>query len=408
MGITIILGLLSLTLLITCMQLFRGIAKERKGKENLIHLLETIPIGVCHVDKELEVIWCNKKIKNLYEMPEDCFGSNLAEYVNPNIIAIVKETLAGNDKMEVISFEGGLSADKTPVFEYAPGVRWMKLSYVPILSEQGNLLSYVILNEDTTDEKRAEHQLLVNNKTIQLQLRKIEDLNSGLSEANAHLDKFAAMASHDLKSPLKVIHGFAGLLANKEDEEFGPQDRRMANYMEQCTKQMGTLIEDLLTFCRLDQKLDDPVPVQTSKIVDKALFNLQCSIKEKKANVHFDKLPKIVVQESLVLQLFQNILGNALKFTESVRHPQITLSSEPAEGQFVLFTIADNGIGIKPEKTKEIFQAFTRLHNKNQYEGTGLGLAICKKIVEFHQGKIWIESEQNVGTSVKFTLPLAT
>ncbi len=404
--LTILCATLALLLFLN-VRTYLALDSARKHAGNLDNIHDTVPIGMCQVSKNLTVMWMNKQIRDFYGLKKGDTGMKYEDLLDPNLVAMVKEMLDNNEQHEVISFEGGLTPDMKPVLEYEEGVTWMKLNYVPILDQAGDLESYVILNENLTNEKHSEHKLLQNNQTISSQLTEIEMLNSDLKEVNENLDKFAAMASHDLKSPLNTIQGFAKLLSQKQDNTFTEDDKAMAQFIVQGTSQMNTLIEDLLTFARLDKKLGEPVKVEASEIMDKVVFNLQNTISEKQARIVYESMPRIEVQESLVLQLFQNLVANALKFSPSKRKPRIICSTSEVDERFVQFSVADNGIGISPEKTKEIFKAFTRLHSRSQYEGTGLGLAICKKIVDFHNGRIWIESEKDVGTTVNFTLPIA-
>jgi light-regulated signal transduction histidine kinase (bacteriophytochrome) len=167
---------------------------------------------------------------------------------------------------------------------------------------------------------------------------------------------------------------------------------------------MQVLINDLLEFSRVTTRAEEPEPTDSELVLNQVLSNLELYIKENKATVSYDSLPEIMADSTQLAQVFQNLVANGIKF-HSEEAPKIHISAERKASEWV-FSVKDNGIGIDPQYSERIFEVFKRLHNKEEYPGTGIGLAICKKIVERHGGRIWVESELGKGSTFYFTLPI--
>lgn len=229
------------------------------------------------------------------------------------------------------------------------------------------------------------------------------------------MENFAYIASHDLQEPLRKVKSFAELLQNRYQGALDEKADKFIYYIVDGTHRMQRLINDLLVYSRVginQKKITEPVDL--SEALKSALLNLQRLIEETQSRITYDSLPVVLADESQMIQLFQNLIGNAIKF-RGQEQPSIHVSAkkttcEPIRGfttgerKVWQFTVTDNGIGIKPENYERIFLMFHRLHGRGEYEGTGIGLAICKKVVERHGGRIWVESGQNEGTSFCFTL----
>jgi signal transduction histidine kinase len=225
-----------------------------------------------------------------------------------------------------------------------------------------------------------------------------------LAHSNAELEQFAYAASHDLKEPLRMITSFTQLLEKRYGELLDTEGKQFMWFVVDGAKRMQYLIDDLLAFARLGRQAANFKPVACSEIIDTVLINLKVAIEESHAEVCRGILPKVTADAVLLSQVFQNLLGNAIKFKRK-QTPIIQISADPQGTERWCFKVQDNGIGIEAKYYERIFGLFQRLHTKDEYEGTGIGLAICKKIIELHGGKIWVESTLGQGTTFYFTLP---
>jgi signal transduction histidine kinase len=232
--------------------------------------------------------------------------------------------------------------------------------------------------------------------------KELENSNKELSRSNSELEQFAYVSSHDLQEPLRMVAGFTSLLADEYKGKLTPEADQYINLIIDGSKRMHALVNDLLEYSRVGRSAVNFDDVDFNKVINTALQNLSVSIAEAKAHVTFDFLPKIIAEPFQMTQLFQNLIGNALKF-HSDQSTRIHIGAKE-ESDHWTFSVKDNGIGIKPEYAERIFLIFQRLHDRKQYPGTGIGLAICKKIVEQHKGKIWVESTLGQGSNFIFTI----
>jgi len=224
-----------------------------------------------------------------------------------------------------------------------------------------------------------------------------------LSRSNRDLEQFAYVASHDLQEPLRAVSGYIQLLQQRYADKL---DEKALQYIEGAVDgaaRMQRLITDLLAFSRVGTRERTVQWTDLSKILESTLENLKVGIREANATITCDPLPKLNVDSTQIAQLFQNLIGNAIKF-RSKETPKIHIGARKHPDTW-LFSVEDNGIGIDPQYTERIFMIFQRLHTRRKYPGTGIGLAICKKIVERHGGKIWVESTPEKGSTFYFTLP---
>jgi hypothetical protein len=268
-----------------------------------------------------------------------------------------------------------------------------------------------------------------------------------LARSNKDLEQFAHVVSHDLKEPLRMVTGFTGLLKSHAKGKLDAKAEEYISFAADAATRMQGLVDDLLAYARVGrEKVLNPVDV--GKIVDAALKNLQFSIEDSGAVITRDALPSVTANALEFTRVFQNLIGNALKFRRPNVKPEIHISARKCEAEeyrsmgvsgygsqnkeaqasgektdhppsslrysdapilphssFWLFTVRDNGIGIDPQFNDRIFMIFNRLHTRDEYPGTGVGLAICKKIVERHGGRIWVESEIGKGATFCFTIP---
>jgi signal transduction histidine kinase len=231
----------------------------------------------------------------------------------------------------------------------------------------------------------------------------LETTAADLRRSNAELEQFAYVASHDLQEPLRMISSYIQLLQRRYQGQLDAKADTFIGFAVDGVTRMQRLINDLLAYSRVGTHGAPLVPTDCGEVVAGAIAALGAPIAETGARVIYGELPTVLADATQLGQLFQNLIGNALKFCTGVT-PEITISAERAGGEW-LFRVRDNGIGIDPAYAERIFIIFQRLHSREEYPGTGIGLAICKKIVERHGGRIWVESQPGQGATFTFSLP---
>jgi signal transduction histidine kinase len=227
---------------------------------------------------------------------------------------------------------------------------------------------------------------------------------SELTRSNSELEQFAYVASHDLQEPLRMITGYTNLLAKRYGGKLDQDADDFIGFAVNGAKRMHVLINDLLSYSRAGNNRNRLTQTNCEETLARTLASLQAAIEESGAAITHDDLPTVMADRTQMDQLFQNLIGNAIKY-RGADPPQIHVGCQ-RDGGWWVFSVRDNGIGIDPRYSERIFIIFQRLHTRDEYSGTGIGLAICKKIVERHGGKIWIESELGQGTTCYFKLPL--
>ena len=232
----------------------------------------------------------------------------------------------------------------------------------------------------------------------------VKERTAELARSNVELEQFAYVASHDLQEPLRMITSYLQLLQRRYQGKLDEKADKYIYFAVDGAARMQVLINDLLEFSRVATRAREPEPTDSEFILNQVLSNLELFIKENKATVSHDPLPEVMADSTQLAQVFQNLIANGIKF-HSEEAPKIHISAEKKAREWV-FSVQDNGIGIDPQYSEKIFEVFKRLHKKEEYPGTGIGLAVCKKIVERHGGRIWVESELGKGSTFYFTLPI--
>ena len=243
--------------------------------------------------------------------------------------------------------------------------------------------------QDITAARQAEHQLQENSLELQ--------------RSNEELQQYAYVASHDLQEPLRAIAGYCSLLQRFHADDLSDEGREFLDFTIDGAKRMQALINSLLDISRVRTHGKTFQPLDLNEIVHTASDNLAAQIRETEAAVHITSLPALKGDSSQMIQLFQNLISNAIKFHQHGGKPRIVIQAEEQSDDWVI-SISDNGIGIDPQFHQRIFTVFQRLHTREEYSGTGIGLAICKKVVERHRGRIWLESEHGIGSTFYFSI----
>jgi len=363
------------------------IAQREKAEQKFRGFLESAPDAMVIIDDKGKIVLVNS-------LTETIFGYNRTELLDQSVMLLIPEGLNPNgngqeyfSSMQSVSSDGSreLFARRKDKSEFPVEI---KLS--PLQTEEGMLVSSVI-RDISHRRENAEKQKLLSEK---------------ISESNHELQQFAYIVSHDLQEPLRSISTFGDLLAGSCRAKLSDQEKEFLGIVIDANGRMQQLITDLLAYSRIERTAMEAVPVDTAIIVKQALMNLHAAIEESEAKITVEDLPKIEADPGQMSQLFQNLIGNAIKYKGSKR-PEIVVSST-RQGDQWLFSIKDNGIGFDMKFAERIFEPFQRLHAGGKYPGTGIGLAICKKIVERLNGKIWVESQygDDAGSTFFFTVPV--
>jgi len=253
-----------------------------------------------------------------------------------------------------------------------------------IRDERGVLVGYAKILSDETARKQ---------------------LQDSLTESNSALEQFAYVASHDLQEPLRTMSAYAQLLSNDYRGKLDADADRFLHFLVSASTRMSTLVRDLLAYARFTTEEERPSSVALDEDLEAALTHLDQAIKESGASVTHDPLPTLQVDRGQMVRLFQNLVGNALKYRKPAESPRVHIKAEQKGPEWVI-SISDNGIGFDPKFASIIFTPFKRLHTAEEYPGTGVGLTICRRIVQAQGGRIWAESEPLKGTTFFFTLPV--
>jgi PAS domain S-box-containing protein len=332
------------------------------------------------------LLYVSQGTENIYGISREAFSKSPAFW---------KQVVHPEDAPIVEAIEQEIQAGKTVKQEYriirpkTAEVRWVLTRIIPVLDQEGKVTRIDGLLIDVTESKQAEEALA----------RKAEEL----TRSNTELQHFAYIASHDLQEPLRMVAGYTQLLARRYKEKLEPDAKEFIDFAVDGVTRMQALINALLAYSRIGTKGKEFEPTDLKAALDYALNNLRAAIQESGTVVTHDPLPTVMGDSTQLGQLLQNLIGNAIKF-RGEEAPRIHLSCQQNDREWLL-SVRDNGIGIDPQYVERIFVIFQRLHNKQEYPGTGIGLALCKKIVERHGGRIWVESQPGEGATFYFTMP---
>lgn len=369
----------------------------KKAEEKFRRLLEFAPDATVIVDREGKIVLVNSQA-------EKTFGYRPGELTGQLVEVLIPPRLQSNHAR----YRDSYMSDPR-VRPMSAGVEFfalrkngeeirVEISLSPFHTEEG--LWVISAIRDITERKKL--QLALQKAKDELEIR-VEERTAELSRSNQELDQFAYVASHDLQQPLRMVASYVQLLQRRLADKLGPDEREFIHYAVDGTSRMKRLIDDLLTFSRVGTHGKLLAPTSSEQVFCQTLKHLEVAIQECGAEISHEELPIVLADETQLGQLFQNLLENALKY-RSTRSPKIHVWAERAGPRWV-FSVRDNGIGIDSQYFDRIFVMFQRLHGKNEYSGTGLGLAVCKKVVERHGGRIWVESKVGEGSIFRFTIP---
>ncbi|CAG4995122.1 Adaptive-response sensory-kinase SasA [Dyadobacter sp. CECT 9275] len=352
-------------------------AFEEKNKT-----LESIQDGFYALTSDFTVTYWNKEAENL-------LGIKREDIVNRNFWEVFHE----NDSSQFFKQFTKTLTDHAPVrFEeyHAPLDRWFEVSAFP--AEAGLTVYF----KNITERKLSEEKLIEMHHELEKHLKV-------LAVSNAELEQFAYVASHDLQEPLRMVTSFLTLLEKKYGEILDEKGKKYIFFAVDGARRMRQIILDLLDFSRVGKAENSLEKINLNTLIAEILTLYQKQIQEKKAKIKYGTLPTVYSFHTPLMQVFQNLISNGLKYQPEGQIPQITISSVETSA-FWEFSVKDNGIGIDPQYFDKIFIIFQRLHGKDEYSGTGMGLAITKKIVENLGGKIWVESTRGLGSTFHFTI----
>jgi PAS domain S-box-containing protein len=376
------------------LEIHRDVTARRMAAESLREselrfraVAETAAVGVVMADEQGTIRYWNPGAETMFGwMEEDALGQPLTilmpERFRAGHDAGLKRYLATREsRMLGRAMEmAGLRQDGT---EFP-----LELSISSWRTSKGTFFSAFL--RDITARKDAE-------QVLRAQAQE-------LARSNQELEQFAYVASHDLQEPLRMVSNYTQLLASRYRDRLDGDALEFIDFAVDGAKRMQALIHDLLQYARVGTRGKEFRPTAGREILDSAIANLSGAIKETQAEVRLDDLPTIRCDGTQLAQVFQNLIGNALKFRRPDARPIVHVSATPEDGAW-RFSVSDNGIGIEQKYFDRIFQMFQRLHGRDQYEGTGIGLALCRKIVERHGGRIFVESQPGRGTTFSFTIP---
>lgn len=386
--------------LILFAQMFLRLLRQLQDSNALISTtLESTADGIFAFDLDNHITRYNQKFVDMWQIPQDLMDTGdrmlVAEYAQSMLIhrdTFMESVARFSSDPEIIKFDILYFRDGRTIERYSQP-QWINDKIV------GRVISFRDISDKMEQAKIIQENIsLLNQKNIELEK---------YIESNLQLENFAYMASHDLKAPVRTIVSFSQLLQRSAEDKLNESEKDFLSFIIGATNNMQRLIEALLTYARVNTQEQVLTEVPVKELIETIRVDLHSLIQENKAQVKIKGIPsKISADETKVRRLFQNLIQNAIKFQRKGVDPMIDIQGED-QPSYWQFSVRDNGIGIESEFHEKIFLLFRKLHNQKEYQGTGIGLALCKKIVEQHGGRIWLESTPGKGTTFFFTIKKA-
>jgi PAS domain S-box-containing protein len=349
------------------------------------HLVQEMGEGVATLTTDGTIFYSNAQLASFIKVPLDkIIGQKLNNFILPEDLETYQDI-----------FDRGFKTKSKGEIR----IKTVDGIIIPVqisINSLKDLKGLYIVITDLSEHKHHEEL-----KILHYQLKKTVD---ELKRSNNELQQFAYAASHDLQEPLRMITSFSQLLERRYKDRLDKDAEEFIEFILQGAQSMKHLIDDLLIYAKVTMNPKEFEQVDFENVLNVVQSNLSVSIEENNATITHDPLPNVFADDSQMIQVFQNLIGNAIKF-KGKNKPKIHISVQKCENEWK-FALEDNGIGIDPENQEKIFEVFNRLHTREEYPGTGVGLSICQKIVERHFGQIWAESELGKGTTFYFTIPV--
>ncbi|ADZ09296.1 PAS/PAC sensor signal transduction histidine kinase [Methanobacterium lacus] len=368
--------------------------REQARSEEFARVLDAVPAAVW-ISHDKDGLWItgNQLSYDYLDIPQ---GANASKSLPPQeapqsfkIFKDGKEMEPGEMPVQASSAGKEIRNYEFDLIYPEKEVRHLMGNATPLYDEEGKPRGSVSAFMDVTKRKKAEMQMA--------------SLLKELERSNRELEQFAYVTSHDLKEPLRMISSFTKLLEQKFKGQLDEDADNYINYIVDGTKRMQRLLDDLLAYSRISNEVKYE-PLKLTEIVNESIHNLKVAIDENQAEITVDPLPEVVANRTQMIQLFQNLIANAIKF-QSKKKPVIHVSCEESGNKYY-FSVQDNGIGIDSKNLDRVFKMFQRLHTADEYDGTGIGLSITKKIVQQHSGAVWVESKLDEGSTFYFSIPI--
>ncbi len=366
---------------------FINITERGKANEQFRLVVESAPNAIILVDSLGEIVMINKQAETL-------FGYHRKELIGQKMEILVPTRIKDHHPKLRRSFYTNAKARPMGAGRDLFGLK-KDGNEVPIeiglnpLEKDGEtfVLASII---DITERKKSEDAIRLYNKRLE--------------DKNKELEQFTYIASHDLREPLNSINSLIELFIENEGHKLGAEGLKQLEFITKSSTRMKELVKGLLDYARLGKKSEFK-PIDFNEVVELAINDLEISVKDSEARFSIEKLPVLEAMEMEIRLLFQNLISNAIKYQAADHAPEINISAKKVKGGWN-FAVSDNGIGIPADQKEKIFIIFQRLHGRNEYDGIGIGLSHCRKIVELHDGKIWVDSELNNGSTFYFFIPV--
>jgi PAS domain S-box-containing protein len=381
-----------------------AVEAERRAQTNhrrFAEAIESVPASLLLCDADDRIVICNSVTQRYFPKVAHLLvpGMRFEDLVRAQAESgFLPEAVGNEDAWLAERMKRHRAADTTLLRQYEDG-RWVHI--IERRTSEGGIIGVRI---DITTLKERE-------RVLDEQAARIAEHAKELERSNRELEQFAYIASHDLQEPLRMVASYCQLLRRRYAGKLDQDADEFIEFAVEGASRMQRLINDLLGYSRIGRSNAGIVAFPAKKAVETALANLQAAIEDTGAQIELGTLPTVAADPTQIAQLFQNLIGNAIKFRrEEPLVVRVEACPEPAAetgGASVRFTVADNGIGIEQEYLERVFLIFQRLHERGKYPGTGIGLAVAKKVIDNHGGRIWIESTPGAGSRFHFTLPAA-